>query len=88
MINIVRDHQKTHGKILKEKNGLTTYVTMTSGSQTKHLELCLVCQKNQFLDKCESITKSNRIVAIKISPQILTRLSDFFIYLRNIPVPW
>lgn len=54
------DHQKAHDKILEEKTGLTTYVTMKNGSQIKHLELCVVCQKNQFLDKCESITESNR----------------------------
>ena len=40
--------------------GLTTYVTMTNGSQTKHLELRIVCQKNQFLDKYGSITEPNR----------------------------
>ena len=60
LINIVRDHQKAHDKILKEKTGLTTYVTMTNDIQTKHLELCVVCHKNQFLDECESITEANR----------------------------
>ena len=60
LINIVRDHQKAHDKILKEKTVLTTYVNMTNDSQIKHLEFCFVCHKNQILEKCESITEVNR----------------------------
>lgn len=33
------------------------------------------------------IKASEFVVATKISPQILTRLSDFLIHLRKIPVP-